>query len=150
MKIAVAGAGSIGCYCGALLASAGHDVTLLGRARVLEAIRAQGLTVTDFSGLRRTAPAAQLTLAEDPLGLSGSDLVLVTVKSGATAKMATLIAAHAAAAGPGCVVAKWIGKCPYLAHFFAGARHTGRNGTLQRRADRAGDLSPGHLGRDRH
>ncbi|WP_299981858.1 2-dehydropantoate 2-reductase [uncultured Ruegeria sp.] len=100
MKIAVAGAGSIGCYCGALLASAGHDVTLLGRARVLEAIRAQGLTVTDFSGLRRTVPAAQLTLAENPLGLSGSDLVLVTVKSGATAEMATLIAVHAPAAAP--------------------------------------------------
>lgn len=100
MKIVIAGAGSIGCYCGALLAAAGHGVTLLGRARVLDPIRAQGLTVTDFTGLSQTLAADQLTLTEDPASLGDADLIIVTVKSGATARMAELIATHASANAP--------------------------------------------------
>ncbi|MEX0328096.1 MAG: 2-dehydropantoate 2-reductase [Ruegeria sp.] len=95
MKIVVAGAGSIGCYCGGLLAAAGHRVTLLGRARILDPIHTQGLTVTDFTGLRKTIPADHLIPSEDPSCLAEADLILVTVKSGATAQMAALIAVHA-------------------------------------------------------
>ncbi len=96
MKIVVAGAGSIGCYCGALLAASGHEVTLLGRARVLDPIRKDGLTVTDFTGLRRTVSAEALVLSEDPACLGEAELVIVTVKSGATSQMAELIASNAA------------------------------------------------------
>ncbi len=95
MKIVIAGAGSIGCYCGALLADAGHTVTLLGRARVLDPIREKGLTVTDFSGLSLTVPATSLMLSTDPTCLAKADLIIVTVKSGATEDMAALIASHA-------------------------------------------------------
>ncbi|KIC43798.1 2-dehydropantoate 2-reductase [Ruegeria sp. ANG-S4] len=95
MKIVIAGAGSIGCYCGALLAAAGHRVTLLGRARILDPILTQGLTVTDFTGLRKTIPADHLILSEDPGCLADADLIIVTVKSGATAQMAKLIVDHA-------------------------------------------------------
>jgi len=91
MKITVAGAGSIGCYCGALLADAGHEVTLLGRSRILDPIRAHGLTVTDFAGMRRHLSADALVLTEDPTSLSGAEAVIVTVKTGATADMADLI-----------------------------------------------------------
>ncbi|WP_170401857.1 2-dehydropantoate 2-reductase [Ruegeria arenilitoris] len=100
MKLVIAGAGSIGCYCGGLLADAGHDATLLGRARVLDSIRQNELTVTDYSGMRKTIPADRLTLSDDPACLSDADLVLVTVKTGATAEMARLIAAHTPAAAP--------------------------------------------------
>ncbi len=100
MKIVIAGAGSIGCYCGALLADAGHMVTLLGRARVLDPIREQGLTVTDFSGFSLTVPATSLTLSTDPTCLAEADLIIVTVKSGATEDMAALIAAHASQSAP--------------------------------------------------
>ncbi len=100
MKIVIAGAGSIGCYCGALLAAAGHGVTLLGRARVLDPIRGQGLTATDFSNLHCQIPAQQLTLSEDPTCLHSAELVIVTVKSGATAEMAALIAEYAPVAAP--------------------------------------------------
>lgn len=100
MKLVIAGAGSIGCYCGGLLADAGHHVTLLGRARVLDPIRQNGLTATDYSGLRKTIPADRLTLSDDPACLSDADLVLVTVKTGATAEMARLIAAQAPSAAP--------------------------------------------------
>ncbi len=95
MKIVIAGAGSIGCYCGALLADAGHEVTLLGRPRVLEPIQEQGLTVTNYAGLRRHLPAQKLTLSDDPECLGGADAIIVTVKSGATSEMAGLIAIHA-------------------------------------------------------
>ena len=100
MKLVIAGAGSIGCYCGALLQKAGHDVTLLGRARVLDPIREQGLTVTDFTGLNQSVSADRLTLSEDPACLGGTELVIVTVKSGATEDMARLIEAHASPDAP--------------------------------------------------
>ncbi|WP_299082703.1 2-dehydropantoate 2-reductase [uncultured Ruegeria sp.] len=100
MKLVIAGAGSIGCYCGALLAVAGHQVTLLGRARVLGPIRQQGLTITDYSGLRRTLHASSMILSEDAACLRSADLVIVTVKSGATAEMAELIKMHAPAHTP--------------------------------------------------
>lgn len=100
MKLVIAGAGSIGCYCGALLADAGHQVTLLGRARVLDPIREQGLTVSDFSGLTTTVPADGLVLTEDPACLAGADVIIVTVKTGATAEMAKLISDHAPKSAP--------------------------------------------------
>ena len=95
MRIAIAGAGSIGCFCGGLLAASDHDVTLLGRGPILGAIRANGLTVTDFSGLRRIIPADQLILTEDPACLAQTEMIIVTVKSPATAEMAATIARYA-------------------------------------------------------
>ncbi len=104
MRITMAGAGTIGCFTGGLLAAAGHEVTLLGRGRVLDTIRAQGLTLTDFAGLNLGIAADDLTLTEDPACMAGADLVIVTVKSPATAAMAALIAAHAP---PTAVVLSW-------------------------------------------
>ncbi len=94
-RIVIAGAGSIGCFTGALLAAAGHDVTLLGRPRILDPIAAEGLAVSDFSGLSKTVPATALTLATDPQALHGAEIVIVTVKGPATAGMAQAIAEHA-------------------------------------------------------
>lgn len=92
-QITIAGAGAIGCFVGGLLAAAGHNVAFLGRPRILEDLRTYGLHLTDFTGLSaRVTPA---TLTDDPAILAQADLVLVTVKSGATADMAQLIAAHA-------------------------------------------------------
>ncbi len=94
MKIVIAGAGSIGCFCGGLLALAGHEVTLFGRPRVLDAIASGGLQLTDFSGLDHTIDASQLVLADKPSCLGSAELIIVTVKSGATPDMAELIADH--------------------------------------------------------
>ena len=91
-RIAVAGAGSIGCFVGGCLLAAGHDVAFLGRDRVLGPLRG-GLRLTDFAGLDFTV--TPLVAGSDPWLLSGADIVLVCVKSGATAEMAHLIAAHA-------------------------------------------------------
>ncbi len=58
--IGVAGAGSIGCFVGGMLAAAGRPVALLARPRVLQEIEDNGLRLTRFRGLRsedRTGPA---------------------------------------------------------------------------------------------
>lgn len=94
-RIVVAGAGSIGCFCGGTWAAAGFDVTLLGRRRVLAPIWRTGLVLTDFSGLDLTLTAGVLNCSEDPAVLAEADLVVVAVKSSATAEMASLIAHHA-------------------------------------------------------
>ena len=91
----VAGAGSIGCFVGGLLAATSHKVTLLGRPRILEEVAAHGLTLTDFGGLSCTVKAEDLHLTEDPAALSQADIVLVTVKTAATTAIAASIAQHA-------------------------------------------------------
>ena len=96
--IVVAGAGSIGCYVGGCLALAGRKVTLLLRPILADAIARQGLRISDLDGADRTLPSASLTLAAEPgAALASAQIVLVTVKSGATAAMAGLIARHAPA-----------------------------------------------------
>ena len=51
--IVVAGAGSIGCYVGGMLALAGRRVSLLARQRVIAEIEHEGIRLTDFEGLDR-------------------------------------------------------------------------------------------------
>jgi 2-dehydropantoate 2-reductase len=95
-RIVVAGAGSIGCYVGGCLALAGRDVTLLLRMSLAQMIAGQGLRITDLEGLdRRLAPAEVRLATEAAAAFEGADIILVTVKSGATAAMAELIAEHA-------------------------------------------------------
>ncbi len=97
-RIVVAGAGSIGCYVGGCLALAGRNVTLLSRPALADAIARHGLRISDLDGADRTLPSPALTLATDPsAALAAAQIVLVTVKSGATAEMAALIARHAPA-----------------------------------------------------
>jgi 2-dehydropantoate 2-reductase len=43
MKIAVMGAGAVGCYYGGMLARAAHDVMLIGRPQHVGAVERQGL-----------------------------------------------------------------------------------------------------------
>ena len=50
MRIAIIGAGGVGGYYGALLARAGHDVTVYARGDHLDRIRADGITVEDQGG----------------------------------------------------------------------------------------------------
>ena len=95
-RIVVAGAGSIGCYVGGCLALAERNVTLLLRPTLADAIARHGLRISDLGGSDRTLPSSALTLATDPsAALAAAQIVLVTVKSGATAEMAGLIALHA-------------------------------------------------------
>jgi 2-dehydropantoate 2-reductase len=95
--IGVAGAGSIGCFVGGMLAAGGRRVALLARPRVIQEIERNGLRLTSFEGLDRTIASNQLTLSEDPGVFADAAVVLVTVKSADTPEIAEVIARHAPA-----------------------------------------------------
>jgi 2-dehydropantoate 2-reductase len=95
--IGIAGAGSIGCFVGGMLAAAGRRVALLARPRVIQEIEGSGLWLTGFDGVERKVAPNQLTLSENPSIFIDAGVVLVTVKSADTAEIADLIAQHAPA-----------------------------------------------------
>ncbi len=75
---AVVGAGAVGCYFGAMLARAGHPVTLIGRPAHVQAIQDQGLQ------LRRSGAEAEtlrVQASTDLAAVRGAGLVLFCVKS---------------------------------------------------------------------
>ncbi|TXR50051.1 2-dehydropantoate 2-reductase [Phyllobacterium endophyticum] len=95
-RIAVAGAGSIGCYVGGRLAAAGRTVRFLVRPQAEATLRLGGLKLIDLDGRESLLDPADLKLTVDPaIAFAGVDIILVTVKSGATEAMAKLIARHA-------------------------------------------------------
>jgi len=78
MKIAILGAGALGCTFGAALTEAGHETWLLGRSAAhIEAMKQNGLQVEDATGTRRVAVHATTRPAE----AGPMDLVVVLVKS---------------------------------------------------------------------
>ncbi len=87
--VTVMGAGSIGCFVGGCLQAAGAEVHFVGRARVLADLHIHGLRLTDLGGRDDRLPASALKLHDTPP--SGPALVLLCVKSGATAEAARLL-----------------------------------------------------------
>ncbi len=92
-RIAVMGAGAVGCYYGALLAQAGEQVTLIGRPALVDAVARQGLLL-EKGGQTVSVP---LTATDAPAGVAGADIVIIAVKSGDSAEAARQIAPHLAA-----------------------------------------------------
>ncbi|KVL14851.1 2-dehydropantoate 2-reductase [Burkholderia sp. MSMB1826] len=90
--VCVFGAGAVGCYLGGRLAAAGANVTLVGRARIGDAIRRHGLTLTDRRGYRAALAPADVGFATDPAAAADARLVLVAVKSAATREAAAQLA----------------------------------------------------------
>jgi len=76
-KIAVVGAGAVGCYYGGVLARARHAVTLIGRPLHVEAIRKDGLLLETKTARERIAVRASTSMDV----VDDADLVLVCVKS---------------------------------------------------------------------
>lgn len=151
----VMGAGAIGCYLGGRLQAAGVPVVFVGRPRVLAALREHGLTLSDLDGGRQHLPADTLSLHEQvPAGLAPS-LVLLTVKSGATAEAAALLAAalpggtpvismqnglsNAAVGRQAAPGLRWLaGMVPYnVAELAPGRYHRGTTGALAAQDDPA-------------
>jgi 2-dehydropantoate 2-reductase len=93
--IGIAGAGSIGCFVGGMLAASGRRVALLARPRVIAEIEAHGLRPTSFEGFDQTIARDRFALSENPSVFEDAGVVLVTVKSADTAAMAEIIARHA-------------------------------------------------------
>jgi 2-dehydropantoate 2-reductase len=86
MNFVILGAGAIGCYVGGRLALAGQPVTLVGRPRVIDALAARGLTVTDLDGFTGHIEAAALRLAPslEAARADGETVILLCVKGGGT------------------------------------------------------------------
>jgi 2-dehydropantoate 2-reductase len=84
MRIAVLGAGGVGCYYGGALARAGHRVALLARGANLDALLARGLEVRTPDGTYTAAVEA----TDDPKGLGEADFAIVSVKTYSLAEIA--------------------------------------------------------------
>lgn len=139
-RVAVLGAGAVGCFFGGMLARAGAPVTLIGRPAHVEAMRRDGLRMQTL-GFDERVP---VDAAADAAAVGGHDVVLVCVKSGDTEAAAREIAPHLA---PGAVIvslqngvdnparirphvaAEVLGAVVYVGCEMAGpghVRHTGR------------------------
>ena len=84
----VVGAGAVGSFFGAMLARAGHRVTLIGRAPHVAAIERNGLQLH----MAGRVEAVKLAATTELEAVRDADLVLVCVKSTDTAEMAREIA----------------------------------------------------------
>ncbi|MGC1175903.1 ketopantoate reductase family protein [Polaromonas sp.] len=97
LKVAVMGAGAVGCYYGGMLARAGHDVVLIARPQHMEAITRDGLHMET----RSFDEHVRLAASSEPAAVQGADLVLFSVKSTDTESAGALIRPHLA---PGALV----------------------------------------------
>lgn len=93
LRVAVLGAGAVGCYYGGMLARAGVAVTLIGRATHVEAIRRDGLVIV-WSDRRETIRVGAST---DVAMVRDAAVVLVCVKSPDTDAAARSLLPHLAA-----------------------------------------------------
>lgn len=94
MKVAVLGAGAIGCYIGAALAHAGLNVTLIGRQRLLDELTSVGeLRLTDYLDTDLPVTSAKVTTSASLI--SEADLILLTVKCLGVAEAAEQIRTYA-------------------------------------------------------
>jgi 2-dehydropantoate 2-reductase len=97
LRVAVMGAGAVGCYYGGLLARAGHPVTLIARPQHVAAIRQGGLRMET----RTFDEQVRLAAVDDPAGAAEADVVLFSVKSTDTEAAGAQLRPHLA---PGALV----------------------------------------------
>jgi len=90
-KIAVFGAGSIGCYLGGLLIAQGLEVVFIGRDRLKQAVQKDGLTLTHFDSAPVYIAPDRLVVETTPSALEGCNLILLCTKSQDTAEAANAI-----------------------------------------------------------
>jgi 2-dehydropantoate 2-reductase len=90
MKFSVMGAGAVGCYYGAMLARAGHDVCLIGRAQHVEAMNTRGL-ILETSDFTAATPVKATVMSS---GVVDADVVLFCVKSDDTTGAGRDMAPH--------------------------------------------------------
>ena len=90
MKVAVMGAGAVGCYYGAMLARAGHEVVLVGRPSHVEAVNAKGLRLET----QAFDEFVKVEASTEASAVQGADLVLFCVKSTDSESAAAQIEPH--------------------------------------------------------
>jgi 2-dehydropantoate 2-reductase len=93
-KVAILGAGSVGCFIGGAWAAAGVPVTFIGRPKLARDVDEFGLTLSDYSGWQAHLAQGDVDYRCGPEGLDEVDVIALTVKSGDTAAAADQIAEH--------------------------------------------------------
>lgn len=90
MRVAVMGAGAVGCFYGGMLARSGHEVVLVGRPNHVRAIEREGLRL-QTSLFDEAIVVSAVTEAS---GAAGAELVLFCVKSCDTEAAAAALKPH--------------------------------------------------------
>lgn len=93
-RIAVLGAGAIGCFVGGSWAAAGCDVRLVGRTGVGDEIAAHGLTLSDQDGWSARLVPEATPFSTDPAAIADADIIALTVKATGVEAAAGTIARH--------------------------------------------------------
>ena len=96
-KVAVLGAGSVGCFIGGAWAAAGVPVTFIGRRGMSNDVDEHGLTLSDYAGWQARLAPGDVDFRCGPEALQEAQVIALTVKSGDTAKAAEDIVRHATA-----------------------------------------------------
>ncbi|MDO8903583.1 ketopantoate reductase family protein [Hydrogenophaga sp.] len=97
LRIAVMGAGAVGCYYGGMLARTGHSVTLIGRPSHVSAIQAHGLRMQTLW----FDETVDLQASTEVSAVANADVVLFAVKSPDTEATGAAMRPHLA---PGALV----------------------------------------------
>src|SRR5689334_2203847 len=92
-RIAILGAGAVGCYFGGMLAKSGREVTFIGRAAHVEALLRDGLFLDSahFQGVIKVSASTDVAAGR------GADVVLLCVKAPDTEEAMRMVAPHLAA-----------------------------------------------------
>jgi len=92
LKIAIFGAGSIGCYLGGLLANGGAKVIFIGREKYKKALSEHGLKLTHYERSTIELDKSDFEFSLKASDIKSADVILVTVKSQDTEKAAAMLA----------------------------------------------------------
>jgi 2-dehydropantoate 2-reductase len=119
MRICIYGAGAIGGYLGAMLAEAGHDISLVARGDHLKALQANGLTLEIGGRTLKSRPR----VSANPVELGPQDHIIVSVKG---PSLPSVMSAVTPLLGPETSVVTALNGIPWwFFHGFGGA-HDGR------------------------
>ena len=91
-KVAILGAGSVGCFIGGCWLAAGVDVTFIGRPRLSKDTDEHGLTLSDYSGWQIRLGPGEVDYRCGPEALEDAEIIVLTVKSGDTTAAADDVA----------------------------------------------------------
>jgi len=95
IEIAVLGAGSVGCYIGGCLISAGEQLVFIGHVRVQKQLLEHGLHLSNYKNRQLYIAPEEINFTTQIEGIATADYILLTVKSGDTAQAASDILDHA-------------------------------------------------------
>jgi 2-dehydropantoate 2-reductase len=94
-KVAILGAGSVGCFIGGAWAASGVPVTFIGRPKLSKDVDQHGLTLSDYSGWQARLAPGDVDYRCGPEALEDAQVIALCVKSGDTASAADDIVKHA-------------------------------------------------------